>query len=58
MDARAKIKQVIIEAIGNPDGLPGEWKAVSFSRTNADQIAEAVFQALKNGRYLADSSNG
>lgn len=54
MGTPENIKRVIVEAIGNPDDAPGEWKAVSFSRSNAEQIAEAIYEALKSRGYLAE----
>lgn len=54
MDRSQKIKQTIVETIGNPDERPGEWKEVTFSRSNAEQIAEAIYEALKSRGYLAE----
>ena len=56
MDRPEKIKRVIVEAIGNPDGGQGEWKVVTFNRSNATQIAEAIYDALKSHGYLAEST--
>lgn len=53
MDTPEKIKRVIVEAIGDHAGQPGEWQTVTFSRSNAAQIAEAIYMALESGGYLA-----
>jgi hypothetical protein len=52
MDGPEKIKLAIVEAIGNPNGNPGVWQEVTYTRSNAEQIAEAVYEALKSGGYL------
>ena len=52
-----KIKHIIVEAIGNPDGLPGDWKEISFNKSSAERIAETIYQALKNGGYLLEKSS-
>ena len=52
MDGPEKIKWVIVEAIGNPDGHSGEWKTITLSRSNAEQIAENIYQALKRPRLF------
>ena len=54
MDRQAKIKHIIVEAIGNQNGSSGAWQEVTFTRSNAEQIAEAVYTALKNGGYLLE----
>jgi hypothetical protein len=58
MDEQKRIiTNIIVEAIGNPDKQPGEWQAVTFGRKNANEIAEAIYEALKARGYLAENPN-
>lgn len=53
MDKSQKIKHIIVEAIGNPEGRPGKWVAISFSRITAEQIADTIYQKLESNGLLA-----
>lgn len=55
MTTTEKIKHVIVEAIGDVVGKPGMWQEVTFTRTNAEKIADKIYEALLKNEYLKDA---